>query len=102
MLFSYPVSYRAIASRPLFRRFLTAGCGDIDPCTPCICERLSTPCDEGYARSMMRGSTTLKNAVEGTEGAPFGPFRPRNTGQIPRSERCSYPFSDSFMAKFAR
>src|SRR5215212_3766394 len=41
----------------------TAGCGDIDPYTPCIRERLSTPCDEGYARSMMRGSTTLKNAV---------------------------------------
>ena len=40
----------------------TAGCGDIDPCTPCICERLSTPSDEGYARSMMRGSTTLKTA----------------------------------------
>jgi hypothetical protein len=41
----------------------TAGCGDIDPCrTPCICERLSTPSDEGYARIMLRGSTTLKTA----------------------------------------
>src|SRR5215204_3104696 len=43
---------------------LTAGCGDIDPCrTPCICERLSTPSDEGYARIMLHGSTTLKTAV---------------------------------------
>src|SRR5215211_517964 len=42
----------------------TAGCGDIDPCrTPCTCERLSTPSDEGYARIMLRGSTTLKTAV---------------------------------------
>jgi hypothetical protein len=62
------------------RTSLTAGCGDIDPCTPCICERLSTLCDEGYARSMMRGSTTLKNAVEEVwdkgnvdlEAAPIG------------------------------
>src|SRR5215216_5262897 len=42
---------------------ITAGCGDIDPCTPCIGERLSTPSDEGYARIMLRGSTTLKTAV---------------------------------------
>src|SRR5215210_6935470 len=42
----------------------TAGCADIDPCrTPCICERLSTPSEEGYARIMLRGSTTLKTAV---------------------------------------
>ena len=44
---------------------MTAGCGDIDPCTPCICERLSTPSDEGYAPIMLRGSTTLKTAVVG-------------------------------------
>jgi hypothetical protein len=49
------------------RRRLTAGCGDIDPYTPCICERLSTPTDEGYARIMLRGSTTLETAV----GASF-------------------------------
>src|SRR5215210_2425342 len=43
----------------------TAGCADIDPCrTPCICERLSTPSEEGYARIMLRGSTTLKTAVD--------------------------------------
>jgi mannose-1-phosphate guanylyltransferase len=42
---------------------LTAGCADIDPCTPCTCERLSAPSDEGYARIMLRGSTTLKTAV---------------------------------------
>jgi hypothetical protein len=40
----------------------TAGCGDIDPCTPCICERLSTPSEEAYARIMLRGSTTLNTA----------------------------------------
>jgi hypothetical protein len=39
------------------------GCADIDPCTPCTCERLSAPSDEGYARIMLRGSTTLKTAV---------------------------------------
>jgi hypothetical protein len=42
----------------------TAGCGDIDPCAPCMCERVSTPSNEGYARIMLRGSTTLKTAVE--------------------------------------
>jgi hypothetical protein len=31
----------------------TAGCCDIDPCTPCIYEWLSTPYDEGYARIML-------------------------------------------------
>src|SRR5215208_6193648 len=45
------------------RVHLTAGCGDIDPCrSPCTCERLSTPSTEGYARIMLRGSTTLKTA----------------------------------------
>src|SRR5215213_1020857 len=63
---------------PLFRRLLTpsfrdrpdfldsfstAGCGGIDPCTPGICERLSTPSDESYARIMLRRSITLKTAV---------------------------------------
>jgi hypothetical protein len=48
---------------PLQQTTVTAGCGDIDPCTPCICERLSTPSDEGYARITLRGSTTLKTAV---------------------------------------
>jgi hypothetical protein len=27
-----------------------------------MCEQLSTPSDEGYARIMLRGSTTLKTA----------------------------------------
>src|SRR5215212_7842185 len=45
-------------------RSTTAGCGDIDPCrSPCTCERLSTPSTEGYARIMLRGSTTLKTAA---------------------------------------
>ena len=35
------------------RGTFTAGCGDIDPCTPCIYEWLSTPYDEGYARNML-------------------------------------------------
>src|SRR5215210_6676817 len=49
------------------RSATTAGCADIDPCrTPCICERLSTPSEEGYARIMLRGSTTLKTAVPQT------------------------------------
>jgi hypothetical protein len=42
----------------------TAGCSDIDPSTPCIYARLSTPTEEGYARIMLRGSTTLATAVE--------------------------------------
>jgi hypothetical protein len=42
----------------------SAGCGDIDLCKPCICERLSTPSAEGYARIMLRGSITLKTAVD--------------------------------------
>src|SRR5215210_4568610 len=47
------------------RSATTAGCADIDPCrTPCICERLSTPSEEGYARIMLRGSTTLKTAED--------------------------------------
>jgi hypothetical protein len=41
----------------------TAGCADIDPCSPCTCERLSAPSDEGYARIMLRGSTALKTAA---------------------------------------
>src|SRR5215211_6883175 len=50
--------------RPRHRgRTHTASCADIDPCTPCTCERLSAPTDEGYARIMLRGSTTLKTAV---------------------------------------
>ena len=49
----------------------TAGCGDIDPCTPCICERLSTPSDEGYARIVLRGSITLKTAVRGAVHEPL-------------------------------
>ena len=35
-----------------------------------MCERLNTPTDEGYARIILRGSTTLKNAVEVYEHAP--------------------------------
>ena len=59
----------------------TAGCGDIDPCTPCMCEWSSTPSDEGYARSMMRGSTTLKTAVgerpgHGQGALPFSAIPP--------------------------
>src|SRR5215208_3037317 len=51
----------------------TAGCGDIDPCrSPCTCERLSTPSTEGYARIMLRGSTTLKTAVVGPTRAERG------------------------------
>jgi hypothetical protein len=46
----------------------TAGCGDIDPCTPCMCERVSTPSDEGYARIILRGSTTLKTALDAGRG----------------------------------
>jgi hypothetical protein len=41
----------------------TAGCGGIDPCTPGICERLSTPSDESYACIMLRRSITLKTVV---------------------------------------
>ncbi len=41
---------------------LTAGCGDIDPCTPYICQRPGTPSDEGYARIMLCVSITLKTA----------------------------------------
>src|SRR5215217_3492644 len=37
----------------------TAGCADIDLCRPCTCERLSALSDDGYARIMLRGSTTL-------------------------------------------
>src|SRR5215213_5307292 len=66
---------------PLFRRLLTpsfrdrpdfldsfstAGCGGIDPCTPGICERLSTPSDESYSCIMLRRSITLKTAVDST------------------------------------
>src|SRR5215208_100126 len=55
------------------RVHLTAGCGDIDPCrSPCTCERLSTPSTEGYARIMLRGSTTLKTAVVGPTRAERG------------------------------
>jgi hypothetical protein len=31
-------------------------------------------------------------ALEGTEGAPFGPFRPRNTGQIHARSVARTPF----------
>jgi hypothetical protein len=48
----------------------TAGCADIDPCTPCICKRSSTPFDEGCAHIMLRGSTTLKTAVGAEPRAP--------------------------------
>ena len=37
---------------------------DVDPCTPCVCERLSTPSEEGYARIVLCGSTILKTALE--------------------------------------
>ena len=40
------------------------GCGDIDPCTPYICQRPGTPSDEGYARIMLRGATTPETAVD--------------------------------------
>src|SRR5215213_8631247 len=57
----------------------TAGCGDIDPCrSPCTCERLSTPSTEGYARIMLRGSTTLKTAVSQN-------FAPSGVGTSSRS-----------------
>jgi hypothetical protein len=46
-----------------------AGCGDIDPYAPCMCERVSTPSNEGYARIMLRGSTTLKTAVAAHSGS---------------------------------
>ena len=56
------------------RTAYTAGCGDIDLCTPCICERLSTPSAEGYARIMLRGSITLKTAVGAQpDGSGRGP-----------------------------
>ena len=45
-------------------RTAAEGCGGIDPCTPGICERLSTPSDESYACIMLRRSITLKTAVE--------------------------------------
>src|SRR5215212_1339436 len=49
----------------------TAGCGGIDPCTPGICERLSTPSDESYACIMLRRSITLKTAVVVTLNCAF-------------------------------
>src|SRR5215208_7876165 len=58
---------------PEYQVDYTAGCGDIDPCrSPCTCERLSTPSTEGYARIMLRGSTTLKTAVVGPTRAERG------------------------------
>ena len=43
---------------------LTAGCGDIDPYTPCRCGRLSNPSDGTLcACIMLCGSTSLKPAV---------------------------------------
>jgi hypothetical protein len=68
----------------------TAGCGDVDPCRmPCICERLSTPSSEGYARIMLRGSTTpnnrcwYKESLRSSRGAGHGECSEdsiRNTG----------------------
>ena len=52
------LTFSIFHKQPTVDEELTAGCGNIDPCTPCVCERLSTPSDEGYARSMLRGSTT--------------------------------------------
>jgi len=58
-----PTSFSVPASMRVRLPILTAGCGSIDLCTPCICERSNTPTEEGYARIMLRGSTALKNAV---------------------------------------
>src|SRR5215213_7166433 len=52
----------------------TAGCCGIDPCTPGICERLSTPSDESYACIMLRRSITLKTAVGGTASCGILPL----------------------------
>src|SRR5215208_1346005 len=70
---------------PEYQVDYTAGCGDIDPCrSPCTCERLSTPSTEGYARIMLRRSTTLKTAV----------YQHFSTAAAPPCQ----PFSKSYLA----